>query len=151
MKGIIEKQKELIKLLNDQIALVTGDEWKDSEKYGYSALALSQKITQLESELSSLQGEQESKDPNVVCDQYHIRGKWSKEPQGAEAYLNNNGIVDFIIENNLRPSIKLSELLEQYHRAMTKEELIKFMKHCYDYRLQGTYDEIADKYLNQKK
>ena len=141
----IEKLEEIKKVLMEYITKGDMDDNVSFDNY------INSFAEALESELQSLQGEQESKDPNVVCDQYHIRGKWSKEPQGAEAYLNNNGIVDFIIENNLRPSIKLSELLEQYHRAMTKEELIKFMKHCYDYRLQGTYDEIADKYLNQKK
>jgi hypothetical protein len=53
-KEIVDLQKELINLLHSQITLVTGDEWKDAEKYAYSALALSQKITKIESELSAL-------------------------------------------------------------------------------------------------
>jgi hypothetical protein len=42
---------------NDQIALVCGESFKDPEGYGYKALAISQKITTLESELKELKGE----------------------------------------------------------------------------------------------
>jgi hypothetical protein len=53
---IIEKQAEIIKTLDDEIKLVTNclDDF-DFESYGYNALAISQKITKLESELSALQ------------------------------------------------------------------------------------------------
>ena len=57
---IIEKQKELIDVLDNQIKLVTNclDDF-DFESYGYNALAISQKITRLESELAALESETE--------------------------------------------------------------------------------------------
>jgi flagellar hook-associated protein FlgK len=48
---LIKKLEELINILYDQVALVTGDAFIDQEGYGYKALALSQKITKLESEI----------------------------------------------------------------------------------------------------
>lgn len=57
---IIAKQKELIKVLDDQIKLVTNClEDFDFESYGYNALAISQKITTLESDLQALESETE--------------------------------------------------------------------------------------------
>jgi hypothetical protein len=53
-KSIIQKQEELIEALNNQVALVCSDAWMDTEGYGYKALASSQKITSIESELEKL-------------------------------------------------------------------------------------------------
>lgn len=50
----IKALEELNFLLNSQIKLLAGDEWKDAEKYGYSALALSLRITSIEFKIASL-------------------------------------------------------------------------------------------------
>lgn len=57
---IIAKQDELIKALDVQIKLVTGDVCiEDMEKFGYLACDISQKICKIESELSRLKDEGE--------------------------------------------------------------------------------------------
>lgn len=63
---IIEKQDELIKVLDDQIKLVTNclDDF-DFESYGYKACAISQKITRLERELAQLKAEAEKEFANL--------------------------------------------------------------------------------------
>ncbi len=70
-KELIEKYEELIKALSDQVALVSGDAFMDQEGYGYKALALSQKITKLESEIQSLKQAGEVTDSDIE--------KWAKE------------------------------------------------------------------------
>lgn len=53
---IIRKYKELVKTLDRQVKLVTGTlAIDDIESYGYHALAISQKITTLEAEISQLE------------------------------------------------------------------------------------------------
>jgi hypothetical protein len=54
---IIKKQEELIETLYKQVEIVCSEDFKDMESYGYKALATSQKITQLESELTALKSE----------------------------------------------------------------------------------------------
>ena len=65
----IELLEELVKALNDQVTLVCSDSFKDMEGYGYKALASSQKITQFESELATLDKETEQgEEKHETCD-----------------------------------------------------------------------------------
>ena len=60
---LIAKQKELIELLYNQVDFVAGDMCiEDSEKFGYTALAFSQKITKIELEIALLEKQVKKKD-----------------------------------------------------------------------------------------
>ena len=60
MKTKEKLQEELIKILQSFVPNLQNDEYN-----------------KLKIELAELK--EEEKDPNVVCDQYHMRGKWIKE------------------------------------------------------------------------
>ena len=54
-KKLIEKLEELVETANKEVQLATGDLCiKDSEGFTYNVLAISQKITKLESEIAFL-------------------------------------------------------------------------------------------------
>lgn len=82
-EAVIEKYKELTKALSDQDALFCGEAFKDPEGYGYKALSISQRITKLESELSSLQ--QQESEPEESVNFMQIRDltdeEWLKLPK----------------------------------------------------------------------
>jgi len=88
---IIEKQKELIEALNNQIALVCSDSFKDMEGYGYKALASSQKITQLESELAALEAEEE----NIICDGCNVREPFEHRCHGRGCNCTNPVCMEY--------------------------------------------------------
>ena len=97
---LIEKLKELVEALNGQVALVCGDFWNDAEKYGYSALALSQKITKLESEISTLEYEikQEQIEADAMRALHHASEKAGKESPSPERDIHKDHTKEWFIE-----------------------------------------------------
>ena len=119
-------------------------------QYTMTKSYLKDEIDKLDKELAELK--EEEKDPNVVCDQYHMRGKWIKEEepkQSAEEFLKSKCLFTYAEIELITP------LLEEYRQQGMREELIKYERYLHgldaDKICELSTTDIIDEYLNKWK